>query len=432
MSTTSEFNEYRPIPYLGGKWRLLGAIQSQLGEVWNPKRPVVCDPFSGSGVVSRMFAERSFVISGDVQEYSRILTSSMLRMTEFDARIGLGCLPDPNELDNAEWLNQLSAWELHQLHGPDSTLLVANSIERGPIALRGLPERWTGEDWRLLHEIRPDGDWTMFLHYGGVYFSYTQAAELDLIARRIRHLDADDRDSALAALLGVAIEIANSVGNHFAQPVRPRDKEGNLKIGQLTKVREARLKSVRELYRQRTRQLANMRPSAHGGRAHALPYEETLAMMPASVGLVYADPPYTRDHYSRFYHVLETIALGDNPGIAMSGSKTSPAPSRGLYRVSRHQSPFSVASQAPKAFASLFESVAERDANLMLSYSPLPANEKPRARVMSMDALTASAKAYFKWVKVVPISDVTHSKFNRASLNASTSLEAEVLILAQN
>ena len=32
--------------------------------------------------------------------------------------------------------------------------------------------------------------------------------------------------------------------------------------------------------------------------------------------IVYADPPYTRDHYSRFYHVLETISLFDSPIVS--------------------------------------------------------------------------------------------------------------------
>jgi adenine-specific DNA methylase len=37
--------------------------------------------------------------------------------------------------------------------------------------------------------------------------------------------------------------------------------------------------------------------------------------------IVYADPPYTRYHYSRYYHVLETIALRDFPEVSKSNLK---------------------------------------------------------------------------------------------------------------
>ena len=39
---------------------------------------------------------------------------------------------------------------------------------------------------------------------------------------------------------------------------------------------------------------------------------------------VYADPPYTRDHYSRFYHVLETLALRDDPRFRLTRLTVTP------------------------------------------------------------------------------------------------------------
>lgn len=34
--------------------------------------------------------------------------------------------------------------------------------------------------------------------------------------------------------------------------------------------------------------------------------------------LVYADPPYFKEHYSRYYHVLNTVCLYDYPAMAMN------------------------------------------------------------------------------------------------------------------
>jgi serine protease Do len=97
-----------------------------------------------------------------------------------------------------------------------------------------------------------------------------------------------------------------------------------------------------------------------------------LLSTPPAVSVVYADPPYTRDHYSRFYHVLETMARGDDPQVSLvrSGGRTSL--SRGIYRRDRHQSPFCIRSEVAGAFTTLFRSTRVRDLPLSLSYSPSP------------------------------------------------------------
>jgi len=76
------------------------------------------------------------------------------------------------------------------------------------------------------------------------------------------------------------------------------------------------------------------------------------------VGIVYADPPYTKDHYSRFYHVYETLYRYDFP--ASSGA--------GRYRPDRFQTPFSLARNVEDAFRRLFAGVAKRGLPLILSY----------------------------------------------------------------
>src|SRR5205823_616350 len=76
------------------------------------------------------------------------------------------------------------------------------------------------------------------------------------------------------------------------------------------------------------------------------------------VGVVYADPPYTKDHYSRFYHVYETLYRYDFPLSA----------GLGRYRPDRFSTPFSLAQEVERAFRDLFDSIAKRDLPLVLSY----------------------------------------------------------------
>jgi adenine-specific DNA-methyltransferase len=74
--------------------------------------------------------------------------------------------------------------------------------------------------------------------------------------------------------------------------------------------------------------------------------------------VVYADPPYTDDQYSRFYHLFETLLMYDYPKVS----------GKGLYRRRRFQTPFSLRSRVASAFDGFVKTVAEVGADLILSY----------------------------------------------------------------
>jgi hypothetical protein len=151
-----------------------------------------------------------------------------------------------------------------------------------------------------------------------------------------------------------------------------------------------------------------------------------------SLSVIYADPPYTRDHYSRFYHVLETVCLEDEPKVSIVKSKNQVNISRGLYRGERHQSPFSIISEAPNAFQALFSGAAKLNVPLLLSYSPFSTDVKSRPRVIGMDDLLKLARQSYRNVEVVPVTGFVHSKLNSSELNFSTSEKAELFIVCRN
>ena len=80
---------------------------------------------------------------------------------------------------------------------------------------------------------------------------------------------------------------------------------------------------------------------------------------------VYADPPYCFVHYSRFYHILETMVLYDYPEIQTKNGVFV----KGRYRIDRHQSPFCIQTQVQKAFDDMLSIIHERKCSLVLSYS---------------------------------------------------------------
>jgi len=76
------------------------------------------------------------------------------------------------------------------------------------------------------------------------------------------------------------------------------------------------------------------------------------------VGAVYADPPYTRHEYSRYYHVYETLHRYDYPESHGTGR----------YRSDRHTSDFSTATRVAWAFNELASRAADLRVPLVLSY----------------------------------------------------------------
>lgn len=403
--------EFRPIHYLGAKTRLLDVIEGTVDDVAPVGR--VCDLFSGSGVVAARLARRREVVAVDIQEYARVLASAQLRpcAPEIEAFVA-----DAARLTASIPIAGLAAHEAESLA----------AARRGrPEALCDILEAGSllGDTSRSL----PAGPGTVLTrYYGGVYFSYAQAAALDGFAQVARSLPDTQRDTALAVVMGAASDIVTSVGNHFAQPVRPRGRDGRIKASAIATVVRRREIDVAERVRQRLARYATLTDPAFESRAVRADYRAALDALD-SVAAVYADPPYTRDHYSRFYHVLETIAVGDEPAVSSVNIGGRSRPSRGLYRSERHQSPFCIKSKAPQAFAELFERVMALRCPLLLSYSPFAEGAHPR--LMSVEQIAALGDEYFSSVEVRSVGGIAHSKLNADRLRKDASPDAEVLIL---
>ena len=73
---------FRPIHYLGSKLRILDFIQRTIDDV-DPSGAGVCDLFAGSGTVSYKLSSTHSVTSVDIQEYSRVICSALLKPTRY-------------------------------------------------------------------------------------------------------------------------------------------------------------------------------------------------------------------------------------------------------------------------------------------------------------------------------------------------------------
>lgn len=432
---------FRPIQYLGSKARILDAIGEALDRV-DPARGGAVDLFSGSGVVSAHLARSRAVVAVDVQEYARVLAAALIAPIRLDRAAIEALVEDARGRAGAA---ELTLRPLIELESAAITALAdgepapfAEVVEGGSLAGHEFgesPERLRPALDRARESLgASELPSTLTRVYGGVYFSYPQAIALDCLLAVVHGMPPGPRrDTCLAAALGAASESVTSVGSHFAQPLRARDRAGNPKPGALRTAALRRQRDVFALFAERLRRYAALPGAEHPARALRQDYRAFLASYAGETGVLYADPPYTREHYSRFYHVLETMALGDSPAISTVNLGGRTSLSRGLYREDRHQSPFCIHSQAPQAFRDLFAGARALDAPLVLSYSPSGAGTaaRPKPRLMTVSDLVDLAREQFDRVEVSSLGRFRHSKFNARELNGESHEEAEVLLLCE-
>ena len=428
---------FRPIHYLGSKLRVLEAIESAIDRA-DPTGGPVCDLFSGSATVSRYLSRSRRVAAVDIQEYARVIADAVLNGDETRSLAFIEDALDRSSLSDAvrqavEPLTTLeNAAAMNAVGGdiePLCELLDVGSLvgTNGGELLSASPlgNAMRETQARLDALALPDADTVCVRHFGGQYFSFAQAAELDAIATFARN---SGSSVPLAATLSTASQLVNSIGKQFAQPIRPRDKSGAPKRHVVRKIvaeRSVAAQSVFASYLQQYRGLDITRRDHIAVREN---FEDALANPAFKPSVVYADPPYTRDHYSRFYHSLETIALGDDPIITSSNLGGGAVQSRGGYRAGRHQSPFCIKSKAPAAFTALFSGVAALRVPLVLSYSGYDPNMEARPRVMALEAVTQLAREHFAEVRVDVIDNFDHMKLNTVALNKVAKGTNEVLI----
>ncbi|MGX1104505.1 DNA adenine methylase [Bradyrhizobium elkanii] len=432
---TPEGAVWRPIHYLGSKLRLVEPLLLAFDQV-DPARGRLVDLFSGSGTVSFAAASSRDVTAVDIQEYSRVLCSAVLNPAMIDT------LRLHDELrrvahENIDRASGLIEYEQNCLKVAkrEDYEPICELIEFAPmVALESFEAKLT-DGFRRAHKRAADGvpvaqESLIVRYFGGLFFSYEQAATIDALLTVAHRQDGRNRDFLLAAIISTASEVVNTVGKHFAQPIRPRAADGKPKRHLISKIIRDRELDVLNLFSVWLERYRSLPTSSRNHRAIRADFADALDDI-REAGAVYADPPYTRDHYSRFYHVLETMCLWDNPGISTTRIRSlTDTFSRGMYRADRHQSPFCIRSQAPAAFEKLFSGVKRIRAPLVLSYSPY-AGDDAHPRVMGVDQIVSLAGKYFRDVETVSVGKFSHMKLNHSRLHLDASAEAELLFLCR-
>mgnify|MGYP001985837192 FL=1 len=185
--------------------------------------------------------------------------------------------------------------------------------------------------------------------YGGHYFSPTQAISIDYM---LKYLPSEEpaRTICIAASIICASQCAAAPG-HTAQPFQPT-------IGASPFSMEAWRKSPIDIARRVLPDLC-LRHAKVVGEAKVQDATAAAATLNSS-DLVIVDPPYSGVQYSRFYHVLETVAEGNVDSVSGVG--------RYPLLKNRPQSSFSNKGQSSKAPFTLLETLAETGATVIFTF----------------------------------------------------------------
>jgi len=438
-----EAKSFRALHYLGSKLRMLEFIKN-IADKEDPGQGAICDLFAGSGSVSHYFSNSRRTISIDIQEYSRVICEALLKpcqdrgILRYGEKISLSSIKHKIEMA----IRPLIMYENSVVRlGKNGNLEpVCNFLEN--CSLYGAIDGASSNSLPDLKAAINDSVKALTasslktplasIYLGGVYFSFEQAAHIDVILHGINHAPLNYRSTLMAALLSTASDIVNSVGKQFAQPIRPRNKNGEPKPKLIQQLSKDRFICVFDMFQSWLEKYSNQQQSIVGHEVHCIDYSKALDRLSDDVSIVYADPPYTRDHYSRFYHGLETLCLQDYPKISKTTIGGSLRFSRGLYRLERHQSPFCIKSQAPRAFDILFKKVAKSGKILMLSYSPYDKEAKSHPRVMDLSQLLSVAGKYFSHVNTYSPGIFIHSKLNHSEKHLKASRNSEIILVCRN
>jgi adenine-specific DNA-methyltransferase len=339
------------ISYMGTKRHL---VPNLIEIISSCQSGIFLDVFSGMCSVGRAVAPGRQVWSNDLQSFSQLVAA-----THF-------CTQD-KPVSRLDALGITAAYRRQKVDELSRTFSASLAVEHSAInksdvaALAAIFDQ-SVIDAQSLSAAVGAASYDLFCRrYAGTYFGYQQSIEIDSIRFAIDcllsqgHITDDQWQALLVALCVAMSRCSNSTG-HFAQSLYP--KTANIK-----KVVAQRRRSIAAEWLNAISDVVPVGNQAWrlGNRAFrkdAVDLLNSLDQNKTIPAVVYADPPYTKDQYSRYYHVYETAVLYDYP--TCSGM--------GLYRPDRPSSPFSLASKVEDAMDSLIGAVAKLGSCLVLSY----------------------------------------------------------------
>lgn len=376
--------------YMGSKSSLLknGLGQIIADESKNSAR--VVDLFCGAGSVS-WFASVKLakpVLACDLQRYATILAGAVIKRTQ----------PADYEEVRELWLTKASS-KLSKL----DIWLDALKLDKADYPT----ELWQKKAQMLCESYSREKNSLILSCYGGHYFSPTQALSLDAMLKTLPD-DKDTHELCLAATIIAASCCVASPG-HTAQPFKATETAGKF----------LRAAWQRDPFHYACKALEKLCPLYSSLQGDTIIDDANkIAISLKADDLVFVDPPYSDVQYSRFYHVLETMARR-SCGVVDGVGRYPPFSER-------PQSLYSQKSGSKKAIEDLLSKLSSNGCTVVLTF---PQNK--RSNGLSGEYLENMAKQFFRVNRRLVNSQFSTLGGNSVNRSARKSSDELMLILHQ-
>lgn len=375
-----------------------------------PVGPVV-DLFAGMGTVAASLSDHSPIVANDALGFVACLSRSRFlgatrSTTPADATARIRDVFDRH----SRWLGQAGVERLlaEQVAFSSTDSVLAEYMHRAAHVASSSAAR---REARIARTASGNNFYQLTsLYFSAGYFTYQQANALDALRAAI---DSDtvvaERDWLLSAWLGTASAVMNSPG-HTAQFLFPRSHAG------AERVRRAAKLDVWDTFAKALVDSGQVGSSIWRG-SNRVTNSDALTLLTsndlAGTSVLYADPPYTRDQYSRYYHVYETLYRYDFPE----------ARGQGRNRPDGFITNFSQKSGVESAFRALFRGARRLDLPLVVSY--------PENGLLSTTGsnLADVAQEYFSTIDVQKVA-ASHSTLGASKGSQKKAAVEQLFVLA--
>lgn len=304
--------------YIGNKQSLVSTIH-ELMKKHNIEGDTFCDVFAGTHSVGNYFKEQGFTVhSNDWQHYSYIFGKALIENTE---------VPKFETLLHSDFGQEI-------LKANEETLVEPTNYEK----VLGYLNSLEGIEGFFYFNYCPGG--TVDQEHQRMYFSDENGKKFDQIRTLIQEWKNTNlvNEMEFYILLGSLMKAMDAVSN-------------------TTSVYGAFLKKIKGAAA-RPMKLKPMELNLKGDNHKAYCNDANLIVDTVEADIFYLDPPYNARQYSSNYHVLETMALYDNPELK---GKT------GLRNYDHQKSPYSSKQKVKMALRDLVKRINGK--YILLSYN---------------------------------------------------------------
>jgi len=414
---------------MGSKKAILDFVTGELVRLTSPG-DIIIDLMAGTHTIGYAMKDRCLIVANDIQRYSMVIGQTLLNYNpeiRFDGEIRNafrryfaanmrhleGLFETPLRMERlflTEDPTRLPRWEQYCDFCESFPYVGRPAVASDwPEDLTLLFAQQRINAYRTLHKLEP---YSLFsLYYANSYVGLRQALEIDSLRYAIdkvsdewlpEHPEAGgepllERCLLMSALIAVVNRINPSPG-HWAAIPRVTEKSRDWLVTQ------RRLPALDIFFNRiaHFEETLAARQSPFG--PHVVMTEDYAAFMSEvheyirKARIIYLDPPYSQGHYSRFYHLLETLTLYDYPETEHDGR----------YRKDRHQSPFARKAKVAAAVGQICEVAREAGTLLVISYSH-------NGIIPHADAFREILRNYYPAKKIALLAlDSVHSKLGQA------------------